>query len=667
MRTNKKTTCNCNPFDFLTEEIIFTILDYLNDDPLAKKSFSLTCKAFHSIESHHRKTLKPLRAELLSRTLHRYPHIEHLDLTVCPRIEDSMLNVVSLACKDALCSINLSRSRFFTNIGLSSLVSSCFNLVEIDLSNGVELNDLAAAAIAEAKNLEKLWLARCKLITDLGIGCVAVGCRKLRLICLKWCLKISDLGVQLLALKCKEIRSLDLSYLQITEKCLPSILQLQHLEDLVLEGCLGINDDGLSTLQQSCKSLKTLNMSNCHNHSHVGLSSLINGAENLRELTLAYGPSVTADLAKCLHNFSGLHSVKFDGCLVKCSGIRAIGNWPSSLKELSFSKCSGVADDSLSFLVQGHKELRKLDITCCRMIMYDSVDSITSSCRSLNSLRMESCSLVPKEAFVLFGQRCQLMEELDVTDTKIDDEGLKSISRCTKLSSLKLGICMNITDNGLKHIGSRCSKLKELDLYRSLGITDEGIAAVTFGCPDLEVINIAYNDKVTDASLISLSRCSRLRVLEIRGCPHVSSKGLSAIAVGCRQLTVLDIKKCFNINDNAMLSLAQFSQNLKQINLSYCSVTDVGLLALASVNRLQNITVLHLGGLTPNGLAAALLACRGITKVKLHASFKPLIPKSLLGYIEAHGCVFHWRDKAFQVEMDTKGWKLHFGKSAEAP
>jgi len=44
--------------------------------------------------------------------------------------------------------------------------------------------------------------------------------------------------------------------LQITEKCLPSILQLQHLEDLVLEGCLGIDDDGLSTLQQSCKSLK---------------------------------------------------------------------------------------------------------------------------------------------------------------------------------------------------------------------------------------------------------------------------------------------------------------------------------------------------------------------------------------------------------------------------
>ncbi|CAK7351955.1 unnamed protein product [Dovyalis caffra] len=670
MKTNKKTTMEApisNPFDFLTEEVIFTILDYLENDPFAKKSFSLTCKAFYSIESQHRKTLKPLRAELLSRTLHRYPHIEHLDLTLCPRIEDSMLNVVSLSCKDVLCSINLSRSRFFTNIGLASLVSSCFNLVEIDLSNGVELSDLAAAAISEAKNLEKLRLARCKLITDMGIGCIAVGCRKLKFVCLKWCVKVSDLGVELLALKCEGIRSLDLSCLQITEKCLPSILQLQHLEDLVLEGCLGIDDDGLSTLQQSCKSLKTLNMSNCPDVSHVGLSSLINGAENLRELTLAYGPAVTADLAKCLRNFSWLRSVKLDGCLVECSGIRAIGSWPNSLKELSFSKCSGVTDDSLSFLVQAHKELRKLDITCCRKITYDSVESITSSCTSLTSLRMESCSLVPKEAFVLFGQRCQLLEELDVTDTKIDDEGLKSISRCSNLSSLKVGICLNITNDGLKHIGSGCSKLKELDLYRSLGITDVGIAAVTVGCPKLEIINIAYNDKVTDASLKSLSRCSRLKVLEIRGCPHVSSKGLSAIAIGCRKLMVLDIKKCFNINDSAMLPLAQFSQNLKQINLSYCSVTDVGLLALASINRLQNMTMLHLRGLTPNGLAAALLACRGITKVKLHASFKPLLPKSLLHYIEARGCVLHWRDKAFQVEMDPKGWKLHFGQSPEAP
>ncbi|KAK8361398.1 hypothetical protein V6Z11_A03G038900 [Gossypium hirsutum] len=632
-----------NPFDILTEEIVCKILDHLHNDPFATKAFSLTCKAFYFIESRHRRILKPLRPELLPRIFHRYPFVSHLDLSMCPRVDDTTLNVISSTWKATLQSINLSRSRFFTNAGLSSLFVNCSGLVEVDLCNAMQLTDLAASAIAEAKNLERLSLARCKSITDMGIGCIAVGCRKLRSLCLKWCLRVGDLGVELIALKCKQIRSLDLSYLPITEKSLNSVLQLQHLEDLVLEGCHGIDDDGLSTLDQSCKSLKMLNLSNCQNVTHTGLSSLINGTEQLQQIILAYGssvspklPKVTSDLVKCLNAYSKLQSIKLDGCTVTWSGIKAMS----------------------------HKDLRKLDITCCRKITYTSIDIITNSCTSLTSLRMESCSLVPKEAFVLIGARCSFLEELDATDNEIDDEGLKSISRCSKLSILKLGICSNISDEGLAKVGSSCSMLKEVDLYRSVAISDAGIAAIGDGCPALEMINIAYNDKITDNSLVSLSKCRMLKALEIRGCLGVSSIGLLAIAVGCKQLTVLDIKKCFNINDNGMLPLAQFSQNLKQINLSYCSVTDVGLVALASISRLQNMTILHLAGLTPNGLAAALLACRALTKVKLHASFRPLLPQSILGYMEAHGCVFHWRDKAFQKEMDPKGWKLHFGRSS---
>ncbi|CAK9162043.1 unnamed protein product [Ilex paraguariensis] len=57
---------------------------------------------------------------------------------------------------------------------------NCSALVEIDLSNGIELMDLATVAIAEAKNLERLWLARCKLISDIGVGCIAVGAQTSR-------------------------------------------------------------------------------------------------------------------------------------------------------------------------------------------------------------------------------------------------------------------------------------------------------------------------------------------------------------------------------------------------------------------------------------------------------------------------------------------------------
>lgn len=61
------------------------------------------------------------------------------------------------------------------------------------------------------------------------------------------------------------------------------------------------------------------------------------------------------------------------------------------------------------------------------------------------------------------------------------------------------------------------------------------------------------------------------------------------------------------------------------------------------------MTILHLKGLTPSGLAAALLACGGLIKVKLQSSFKTVLPQRLVEHLEARGCVFHWRDKVLQV------------------
>lgn len=132
---------------------------------------------------------------------------------------------------------------------------------------------------------------------------------------------------------------------------------------------------------------------------------------------------VTHSLATSLEKLPKLQSIKLDGCHVTCSGLKAIGKGCISLKELSLSKCSGVKDEGLSFLVTKHKGLKKLDITCCTKITNVSVSSITASCTNLTSLRMETCSLVSKEAFVLIGQRCHFLEELDVTENRIDNEG----------------------------------------------------------------------------------------------------------------------------------------------------------------------------------------------------------------------------------------------------
>ena len=101
--------------------------------------------------------------------------------------------------------------------------------------------------------------------------------------------------------------------------------------------------------------------------------------------------------------------------------------------------------------------------------------------------------------------------------------------------------------------------------FRSGGISDDGVIQIAQGSPMLASINLSYCTEITDSSLTALSKCTKLNTLEIRGCPRVSSSGLSEIATGCRLLSKLDIKKCFEINDVGMLYLSQFSHCLRQV------------------------------------------------------------------------------------------------------
>jgi len=127
-------------------------------------------------------------------------------------------------------------------------------------------------------------------------------------------------------------------------------------------------------------------------------------------------------MVRSLQKIPKLRTLKLEGCKFMTDGLKAIGTSCVSLRELSLSKCSGVMDTELSFAMSRLKNLLKLDITCCRNITDVSLEAITSSCTSLISLRMESCSHVSIGALRLVGKHCSHLEELDLTDSDLDDK-----------------------------------------------------------------------------------------------------------------------------------------------------------------------------------------------------------------------------------------------------
>lgn len=643
------TRTNPNLFSFLTQDLLLNILSRLASDSDVK-SCRLVCKDFLRAESIHRHSLRVLRHEYLPGLLRVYRSLHRLDLSACPRADDRTLSLVfsDPTWARGLRTLVLSRACGLRSAGLEVVVRSCPCLEEVDVSHCRWFGDREAAALSFAGGLRVLKLVKCLGVTDVGLAKIAVGCGGLERLDLKWCLEISDLGIDLLSKKCRDLKFLDISYLKITNNSMGSIATLKKLESLCMVACPFVDDDGLGFLGNGSCSLQILDVSRCESMSFSGLISVIEGHPGLRQIGAGYiSPEFAKPFLSKLRDLKSLNSISLDGFQGSYSILRFIDLNCPNLVVIGLSRCMGVTDEGIVELVSSCVSLRTLDLTCCHLLTDDALSAIADSCKQLKCLKLESCLLVSEKGFERIGTCCSLLQELDLTDCSINDSVLEFVSRCSELIELKLGLCQKISDQGLFHIGSNCKKLQELDLYRCTGISDNGLAAIASGCRKLRKLNLCYCAQITDKGLKHLSCLEELSDLELRLLVKVSSVGLTAIATGCKSLVELDIKRCYSIDDMALRALVQHARNLRQINISYCPVSDAGLyFLLANMRCLQDVKLVHLTRVSLEGFELALRSCWDrLKKLKICCGLKYLLSLELIQILQARGCRIRWIDK----------------------
>ncbi|KVH93520.1 F-box/LRR-repeat protein 3 isoform X4 [Cynara cardunculus var. scolymus] len=632
----------------LTDDLLERVLDCLSNDS-DRKSFRATCKVFHGVESGHRTRLKFLRPEFIPGLLRNYTRADTLDFSVCPRICDGTISALlnNISCygwAQRVKSVVLCRTTSLRSPGLEVLVGSCPGLQSVDVSHCYQFGDREAAALSCGAELREVKMDKCLRVTDVGLAKIAIGCDKLEKISLKWCLEITDLGIDLLSKKCLHLKHLSISYLKISNESLRSISNLKELEKLLMVGCGLVDDGGLHFLGNGCPSLQVLDITRCEHVSSSGLISVIRGCKGLQNLNAGYYfLELSPDVFHNLKDLKYLKTIKVNGARVADSFFQIISANCLFLVEVGLSKCEGVNDVGIMQLVYGRPNLKMLDLTCCDDITDVAISAIASSCRKLLCLKLESCSLLTEKSFSYLGSSCHLLEELDLTECHVNDIGLDNLSKCSELRCLKLGICTDISDTGLSYIASHC-KIEELDLYRCSNVGDDGLRFLATGCKKMRKLNLSYCTKVTDKGMVYLGLLEELSDLELRSNGNVTDTGLIALASGCRKLSELDIKNCQNIGDAGFWSLAFYSWNLQQINLSYCSVSDVGLcMMMGNLTRLQDAKLVNLAKVSAKGYEVALRACCArLKKVKLIGSVRPLLTQELLQTLAANGCRVRW-------------------------
>ncbi len=189
---------------------------------------------------------------------------------------------------------------------------------------------------------------------------------------------------------------------------------------------------------------------------------------------------------------------------------------------------------------------------------------------------------------------------------QITDAGLAHLANCSQMQDLSFHWSENITNEGVRQL-TRLPHLRSLDVRRSQ-VTDEGLAHLR-EVKTLESLELPA-EGISDRGLAYLSELPRLRSLDIsrvhlvdpgKNHGYYTDKGIAMLA-RCRLLEELGIGS-IGVTDASMEAIASLDK-LGELTLFGCtSVTDEGLKRLARLTKLEALYV-NDANVTISGLSA---------------------------------------------------------------
>src|SRR5262245_7650951 len=188
------------------------------------------------------------------------------------------------------------------------------------------------------------------------------------------------------------------------------------------------------------------------------------------------------------------------------------------------------------------------------------------------------------------------LERLDLSHTRISDEGMLNLKPAPKIKELKLFYSEWITDQGMTAI-KQWKHLKRLDL-RGTRISD-GALEIVSKMPGLEALDIAHTE-VTDVGLENLITLVNLKELAV-GRGRLSNAGLVTIRM-LPALTLLDLSGARATSPDApsgrggsagipegTLKAITGLTDLKVLQLGYSAINADGLRVLGTLSKIEKL------------------------------------------------------------------------------
>ncbi|KAK1261307.1 F-box protein [Acorus gramineus] len=275
-------------------------------------------------------------------------------------------------------------------------------------------------------------------------------------------------------------------------------------------------DEGLHALARGCPNIRKLAVVSA---SESGLASIASGCETLQELEL----HLCNDLSlKAISGCRNLQILKLIGA------VDGLYGGP------------GVSDVGLTIVAHGCKRLVKLEMSGCE----GSYDGIRA---------MGTC--------------CPMLEELTISDHRMDAGWIAALWFCGNLKTLRLQGCKRIdADPGpLEHLGA-CPTIERLVLQRCQLRDRQSLHALLMVCGAAREIVFQDCWGLDDETFGIVRICRRIKFLLLEGCSLLTTAGLESVVLSWKDLQVLSVVSCNNIRDSEVTpALASLFSVLKEL------------------------------------------------------------------------------------------------------
>jgi len=236
-----------------------------------------------------------------------------------------------------------------------------------------------------------------------------------------------------------------------------------------------------------------------------------------------------------------------------------------SIEHLNLKFCSKITDTTLIAAAMFLPNLRSLALEGCGRAITNKGVQALSRCAKLEDLDLNGCFRVTPEALLHVASNCPDLVTLSVSGIPaVDDATLQAILRVRdkrkKFTRLYFNSCSKITDAGIKALSALGETFLELELAYCPAISDDGIVTLVSCCPNLTVLNLYGCFKLTDASLAVMGSLSNLKDLNLSMCREITDKGVVKFVEGkggCRMLESFNLYDCIKITDVSLIALSR--------------------------------------------------------------------------------------------------------------